>query len=251
MTRIVWNGVCRTLGRAIAFALPPRCPGCGAIVADDHLFCLGCWGALDMLGRPACAVCAEPLGAMAHDEARCGPCLAEPPPFTTARAAVAYGPIARALALKLKYRRRTGLAVTMARLMRRRVGAIDDMLVMPVPLHRRRLWGRGFNQSALIARALVRTSGGSLAVDALVRRKATPVLRGLGPSGRSRAVAGAFAIAPEWADRVKGRRILLVDDVYTTGATVSGCARLLKRAGAGEIHVLCWARVVRNRDEER
>jgi ComF family protein len=235
----------------ITFALPPRCPACGVIVAADHLFCLTCWNALDFLGGPACAVCAEPLGAFAHDDARCGACLADPPPFETARAAVAYGPIARALALKLKYRRRTGLAVTMARLMRRRMGALDDMLVVPVPLHRRRLWGRGFNQSALIARALVSERGGVLAIDALERRKATPVLRGLGPSARARAVAGAFAISPDWADRVKERNVLLVDDVYTTGATISACARQLKRAGAGEIHVLCWARVVRNADDGR
>ena len=248
---VAGRAVARTLLGLVAFALPPRCPGCGTIVAADHLFCLTCWDRLDFLGGPACAICAEPLGARAHDEAQCGACLADPPPFASARAAVAYGPIARALALKLKYRRRTGLAVTMARLMRRRVGRLDDVLVVPVPLHRRRLWGRGFNQAGLIARALVEDTGGILSLDLLQRRKATPVLRGLGPQGRTRAVAGAFAIVPDWVLGVQGKSVLLVDDVYTTGATVSACARLLKRAGAAEIRVLTWARVVRDGDDKR
>jgi len=235
----------------MAYALPPRCPGCGRIVAEDHSFCLSCWNALDFLGGPACAICAEPLEVAHHADTRCGACLADPPPFVRARAAVAYGPIARALALKLKYQRRPGVAVTMARLMRRRAEDLGDALVVPVPLHRWRLWGRGYNQSALLARALVKDGQGVLAVDLLERRKATPVLRGMGPSGRRRAVSGAFAVAPAWRDRLRGRRVLLVDDVYTSGATLSACARTLMRAGAGEIEALCWARVGRDRQEGR
>jgi len=233
--------------RVVAFALPPRCAGCGVVVADDHSFCLTCWSALDFLGGPSCSCCAEPLELALDDAALCGACMADPPPFDRLRAAVAYGPTARALALKLKHGRRPGIATTMARLMRRRVeGADAETLVAPVPLHRRRIWSRGYNQSALIARGLVRLVPGTLALDLIERRKPTPMLRGLGRAARARAVSGAFAVAPQWAKQVKGRRVLLIDDVYTTGATVKGCARVLRRAGAVRIDVLCWARVIQD-----
>ncbi|WP_240320705.1 ComF family protein [Sphingomonas crusticola] len=236
----------------MAFPLPPRCPGCGTVVAQDHVFCLPCWQALDFLGGPACAQCGQPVALAFHEEARCGSCLADPPPFDRARAAVAYGPIARALALKLKYGRRPGVAHTMARPMQRVAGTmLDGALVAPVPLHRRRLWSRGYNQAALIARALVRDGMGELALDLLDRPKATPPLRGLGRLARERTVAGAFRLGQRWKQEIKGRRVVLVDDVYTTGATVKGCARALKRAGASEVSVLCWARVVRDGDDER
>lgn len=238
--------------RVIAFALPPRCPGCGTVVTADHSFCLACWRALDFLGGPACGACAEPLELAFDEQARCGACLADPPPFDRAIAAVAYGETARALALKLKHGGRPGIATTMAGVMARSLPVdLDDMLVAPVPLHRRRLWARGYNQAALIARALVARSGGMLALDLLARRKATPMLRGMGPAARTRTVAHAFAIGPRWKDGVRGARVLLVDDVYTTGATVRACARVLRRAGAAEIVVASWARVVRSAIDPR
>jgi ComF family protein len=227
------------------FALPPRCPGCGVVVGADHSFCLDCWGALDFLGGTACACCAEPLQLAFHDDAVCGACMADPPPFDRLRAAVAYGPIARALALKLKYGRRPAVAMTMAAPLRRAAGdLLDDALVVPVPLHRRRLWWRGYNQAAVIARAIA--PKGSLAVDLLVRHRSTKLLRGLGRAARARMVAGAFRINPAWRDRVRGARVVLVDDVYTTGATVKACARVLRKAGAAHVAVVCWARVVRD-----
>jgi ComF family protein len=242
----ILQAIRRVLRPIVDFALPPRCPGCGVIVGTDHSFCLACWNALDLLSAPACAVCAEPLALALHDDSRCGACLADPPPFDRLRAAVAYGPIARALALKLKYGRRPGVARTMAGPLRRAAGAaIEGALVAPVPLHRRRLWWRGYNQAALIARAIAPAD--ALAVNLLVRTRATAPLRNMGRGSRARAVAGAFRLNPAWVDRVKGRRVVLVDDVYTTGATVTACARVLKRAGAAEVTVLCWARVVQDR----
>ncbi|UAK26353.1 hypothetical protein K8P63_09840 [Sphingomonas nostoxanthinifaciens] len=137
--------------------------------------------------------------------------------------------------------------------MRRRAADLiePDTLVAPVPLHRRRLWSRGYNQAALIARALVREGGGEIAPDLLRRTRATPPLRGLGRSARARTVSGAFALDPAWRARVKGRRVVLVDDVYTTGATVKACARVLRRAGAAHVAILCWARVMRDEEEPR
>jgi ComF family protein len=231
----------RAASQATSLALPPRCPGCGAVIAADHRFCKRCWGSIEWLGPPWCAGCALPFAFDRGAGALCGACLAEPPVHSGARAAVAYGEVAKALALRLKYGGRIAFAATAAAMMVRLVPADADLLV-PVPLHRWRLWSRGYNQAALIAAAL---AGKRLPVaqNLLLRTRATPVLRGLGRGGRAKAVSRAFAVrANRWA-MLKGRHVVLVDDVYTTGATANACARVLLRAGAAKVTVLCWARV--------
>ena len=124
------------------------------------------------------------------------------------------------------------------------VEAGDPPLIVPVPLHRWRLWSRGYNQAGLIAAALSRGSGVKSAMDLLRRRRATPVLRGRNPRERRQAVAGAFAVAPGAADRLRGRHVVLVDDVYTSGATTDACIAVLRRAGVARVTVLAWARVI-------
>lgn len=209
----------------------------------DHRFCATCWRALRFLGPPWCAGCQLPFAFDRGAGTRCAECLADPPPHDGVRAAVAYGAIARDVALKLKYSGRLACAGTMARAMARLMPEGADLLV-PVPLHRWRIWSRGFNQAALIAGALSRSSG--VASDpALLRRvKATPVLRGLGARGRAKAVAGAFALTEGAKSKLAGKTVVLVDDVYTSGATGDACARVLKRGGAAKVILLCWARVL-------
>lgn len=229
------------LSAVVDLVLPPRCPGCGAVTIADHRFCATCWSALVFLGPPWCAACALPFDHDRGEGALCGACLADPPSHQGARAAVAYGAIARAVVLRLKYGGRTGLAETVAQAMARLIPA-EATLLVPVPLHRWRLWRRGYNQAALIADALARERPGLARADLLVRTRPTPVLKGLGRKGRAKAVRGAFALAG--GAEVRGARIVLVDDVYTTGATADACARVLRRAGAAQVTVLAWARVV-------
>ncbi|WP_414713085.1 double zinc ribbon domain-containing protein [Sphingopyxis sp.] len=239
----------RTAGRAaVDYALPPRCPGCGVIVGEDRQFCLTCWSSLHFLDGSACARCSIPLPtALPGGAVECGACMADAPPFDGAPAAVAYGPVARTVALRLKYGRRTGHARLMAQLMARPLAALgssEKMLLVPVPLHRWRLWSRGFNQAALVAEALARLTGAAHDPHLLIRARATAVLRGKGRRERERIVAGAFALAPDARARAAGRHLVLVDDVHASGATLRAAARALRRSGAARISALSWARVV-------
>lgn len=213
------------------------------MTAADHRFCAACWGRLRFLGPPWCAACQLPFAFDRGEGALCGECLAEPPPYDGVRAAVAYGDVAREVALKLKYSGRLACAQTMARAMERLMPEDADLLV-PVPLHRWRIWSRGFNQAALIAAALAKACGRPADTGVLRRVKATPVLRGLGARGRAKVVAGAFALADGARARLAGKTVVLVDDVHTSGATAAACARVLKRGGAAKVILLCWARVL-------
>ncbi len=249
LPQAAWLRVLRPAARAIVdYALPPRCPGCGVIVGEDRQFCLSCWSSLEFLDGPACSHCSIPLpAALPGGPIACGACLTNPPPFDGAPAAVAYGPVARTVALRLKYGRRTGHAGLMARLMARQLAALGDatdMLIVPVPLHRWRLWSRGFNQAALVADELARVSGAPRDHHLLLRVKSTASLRGKGRRERERIVAGAFALAGDAKARVAGRHIVLVDDVHASGATLHAAAKALRRSGAARVSALTWARVV-------
>ena len=176
----------------------------------------------------------------------CGRCLQTPPAHDGARAAVSYGGLARDLVVRLKHGRKTGLARLMALIMTRHAKGADDALLVPVPLHRWRLWRRGFNQSMLLARHVSARTGMAIDPHALIRRRATPMLGPLSARQRAKAVKGVFAVGQDDKSRISGRHIILVDDVYTSGATANACAKALKRAGAASVTLLCWARVLQD-----
>jgi ComF family protein len=221
---------------------PPRsldgasAQGAGGLAAET-------WSKIRFLDGPVCDGCGVPFE---YDPgARCGPCLARPRAFDRARAACLYDEVSREPILKLKHADRLDLAPLLARWISRAAWPLieEAEVIVPVPLHRGRLLRRRFNQAAEIARPLARLTGLSYRPDALVRARPTASQAGKSGTGRQRNVAAAFAVPPERAGQVAGKRVLLVDDVLTTGATAEGCARALKAAGAVCVDLAVVARV--------
>lgn len=224
---------------------PPRCPLCGAGIGAQSGLCAACWGELALPGEPACVRCGRPFGEGVPEGATCAPCLGDPPRHDGIAAATLYNDASRRLVLALKHGNRVSLAPMMAGLMAAKLPfAGPDWLVVPVPLHRWRLWRRGYNQAAELARAITRRTGARLAVDALERRKPTPSLGGLGRKARRRVLSGAIRVNPRRAAGLRGARVLLIDDVLTSGATSDACVSALKRAGAERVVIVCFARVL-------
>ena len=235
------RGVLRS---ALDLALPQLCPACRETVEGRGL-CASCWSKLSFITRPYC----ERLGIpFVYDP---GPgilsmeAIADPPSYNRARAAVRFDEISRALVHALKYGDRLDLAPMMGRWFAqagRELLADADALV-PVPLHWRRQWARRFNQSAMLAATISAASGVPIAAGALKRVKATVQQVGLSRAERGDNIQGAFRVPATGRAAVAGRRLVLVDDVLTSGATVEGCARALLRAGAANVDVLIFARV--------
>lgn len=234
----------------VDLVLPPRCPGCGVLVEDDLQFCGDCWNALRFISAPACTACGKPFAQGRDDDLVCAECLAHPPLHDGIKAAVLYDDLSRSIVLRLKHGGKIGLARLVAKHLERHLPAdASDVVLVPVPLHRWRLWRRGFNQSILIARALAAKRSLKIETDVLRRTRATPPLKGMTRQQRAVAVRGVFDIPAARRDRIAGRHVLLIDDVYTTGATANACVRLLKKAGAARVTIFCWARVLREGDE--
>ena len=228
---------------AVDLVLPPRCPACREIVTQDGNFCADCFATLGFITDPACASCGLPFDVDAGDEALCGDCAANPKPYVRARAAFRYDGAIVPLLLGFKHGGRTHLAKLLAAQMRRlmpEAGEVD--VLVPVPLDRRRLFKRGYNQAGMIALALGRATDVPVAVDGLVRVKPTASTAGLSRAGRFRAAQGAFKAE---GSRFAGQRVVLVDDVMTTGATAEAASRALIRGGAEAVVVLIAARAVR------
>lgn len=197
---------------------PPRCPLCGEAIAAQDGLCTQCWSTLEI--------------------------PADLPGSSPVTAATLYNDTARQLVLNFKHGGKIALAGMMARQINARLGVLEgDWLAVPVPLHRLRLWQRGYNQSALIASELCKLANARLVVDGLLRTRRTPSLGGLGRKDRAAVLKGAIAFNPKRTELLKGAQVLLIDDVLTSGATTGACTKALKQAGVAKVHIACFARV--------
>lgn len=233
---------------------PPRCRACAERIhgRDGEYFCAGCWQQIRLVSHPLCKICGRPFADASGDDHTCGICLEHAPRFAAARAWACYPredsaehPL-RQVVQKYKYGRKVSLGKPLGRLMARGceefLSEFRADLIVPVPLHAKRLRWRGFNQSLLLARQVSRAYGVPIDPFVLQRRKETAAQTQLPEDDRRRNVRGAFALHPDKS--VKDKTVLLVDDVYTSGATVNECSRTLKRAGAKEVYVVTLARAV-------
>jgi len=245
-----WRARLARSGLAVLdLVLPPRCLACGELVEAQGRLCAECWSEIAFLYGRQCRVCGLPLPDVSAEAPICGSCQDEPPVFDRARAALRYDGVARRLVLRFKHGDRLDGTATFAGWMAKAgselLAAAD--LVIPVPLHRWRLVQRSYNQSALLARAVGKRAGKPVLVDGLVKLRATASQQRLDAIARRQNVrAGDFAFGPAARLAVPGRRVLLIDDVFTTGSTASACAQCLVAGGARAVDLLTLARVVRD-----
>lgn len=244
----LFTGPIAAAGRfALDALLPPRCLACGALTGAEAALCAGCWNKLAFIDTPFCACCGRPFEFAIETGALCASCLQSRPVFERARAVLRYDDASRPLVLGLKHGDRTDCAPALAHwLARAGRDLIEDAdAIVPVPLHWWRLFRRHYNQAGLLANELGRIADRPVLVDVVRRRRATPSQGRLSAADRRRNVAGAFAIVPGQTGAIRSRRLLVIDDVLTTGATAEAVAETLLEAGAHAVDLLVLARVVR------
>jgi ComF family protein len=236
----------RLWGTTLNLIMPPLCLSCAGRVAEARSLCGSCWSQLSFIEEPRCPLWGEPLAFDAGAGMLSGRALAAPANWTSLTAAVTFNDQAQRIVHALKYHDRLETAMLMARLMFRalRVPPAGDTLLVPVPLHWLRLWRRRYNQAALLAQSLAALGRAPYAAHVLVRHRRTPNQVGLDRQKREMNLKGAFAVPQAARAQIAGRRILLVDDVLTTGATAGEASRSLLEAGAGTVDVAVFALVL-------
>lgn len=240
----------RTASEGLNVLLPPLCVMCEQMVSENHGFCGECWRGLSFISQPMCASCGHPFEydvQTVHDATLCGACIEEPSQFKTARSALVYNDASKSIILPFKHQDRTDYARVMARLMHTSGHAIIDTAdaLLPVPLHFSRLFLRRYNQSALLVHELGKLSNKPMILNALKRFRPTQSQGHLSREMRKKNVHNAFIVHPKNLAQIQGKNLLLVDDVFTTGATANACVTALKKAGAAKVEVLTFARVVK------
>jgi ComF family protein len=237
----------RRMGRAaLALVYPPTCISCGAATGEAHALCAACWSGIRFIERPFCERLGTPFAVDLGQPLLSPAAIADPPVFGRARAVAEYDGAASLLVHRLKYNDRLELARALGHMMTRAGAELlaEADVIVPVPLHRWRLWRRRFNQAMALAGVVSRESGVPCDPFLLARVKHTRRQVGLTKAQRQANLQGAFRVAPDARARLQGKRVLLVDDVLTTGATANAASRALLRGGAASVDILAFARVV-------
>lgn len=236
--------------RLIDAILPPRCAFTGNLVDSQGMIAPEAWAGLHFISFPYCYSCGAPFefAPVAGAEMKCAGCLTDPPEFSMARTALAYDDASRGFILGFKHGDQTHCVVTMVPWLK---AAGADLwgradIIVPVPLHRWRLLRRRYNQAALMGGMMSKAMDKPMIADVLLRTRATPSQGHMKPGERKKNVSKAFAVHPGRAEKIAGKTIVLIDDVYTTGSTVRECAKVLLAAGAKEVFVLTLARVIKS-----
>ncbi|MCF8467072.1 MAG: ComF family protein [Sneathiella sp.] len=232
---------------ALDALFPAGCVNCAEPIDTPGNLCTDCWPKMTYISAPFCEICGFPFDFDRSDAMICGACIQSPPAFSKARAVLKYDDASRDMILGYKHSDQTNRAPAFARWMYRAGHRLIDEcdVICPVPLHSRRLIQRRFNQSALLARELSALSKKPVSPDLLLRTRPTRSQGGLSATARHRNVQGVFQVNPARQHLIEDACILLVDDVLTTGATVNACCLQLRRAGAADVNVLTFSRVVR------
>ena len=230
--------------RFLDLLLPPLCLACYEPVGGNQALCSDCWKAIHFIAPPFCAKCGVPFDVPVDEGTCCGECLAFPPEFISARSAMIYDDASKRLVLGFKHGDRLHPVPAMAAWMHRAGQEFWDMtdVIVPVPLHRWRLFRRRYNQAALLALELGRLARKPVGVDFLQRVRATPIQGRLNREQRRKNVTGAIRLNPRHVTGMKNKTVVLIDDVMTTGATVNECCRILRQAEVANVYVLTLAR---------
>lgn len=234
------------LARAADTLFPPRCPACSEPVAQQGALCGECWREMQFITDPRCHRCGLPFEYGMGQELLCGRCMESPPAFTRALSVFRYDDTSRKQVLAFKFHDRTQLAPVFGQWLARAGNEFAPLtdVILPVPLHYRRLLQRRYNQAALLSYALGKQVKLPVLPDVLLRKKPTSSQSGLSRKGREDNLRGAFTVPKAKRAQIKGKSVLLVDDVMTTGATLNACARVLHDAGVKDVYGLTLARTV-------
>ncbi|MGH1375774.1 MAG: ComF family protein [Alphaproteobacteria bacterium] len=246
----IYAQTCKIASSAIDIVLPPRCPVNGQLVDVQGMISHDAWTKLEFITAPYCTHCGVPFDFETSNDEKCMDCLTHPPVYDSARAALRYNDTSRDLILGFKHGDKTHVAPSFVPWLQRcGAGCLPNAAyLIPVPLHPKRLLVRRYNQAAVIAHNLSKEVGIPHLSDAMRRVRATPSQGHLSGGARARNVAKAFDVMPRYRDDLKGKSVILMDDVYTTGATVNECTKTLKQYGVSHVHVLTLARVLNEED---
>ena len=235
----------QAIQHSLNLLFPPQCGLCREIIADNGEICGNCWQKLNFISDPLCAVCGYPHEFDMGESAQCGACMANPPQFHGHRSPLYYDEHSKRLVHDLKYYDRPIMVRRLAQWMAQAAPqwlALENALLIPIPIHRYRMWKRKYNQSALLAKTMAKYCEVEVALEGLSRIKNRPPQASLSRNMRLKNLGGAFKVDPK--TNLKNRPIILIDDVMTTGATVNACAKVLKQAGSGRVFCLTLARTV-------